>query len=59
MNCKYLIQWIEKEWVSFREDGYYEKQSEVKVCNFTDEELEKFCINKEEIKITFICIIEK
>lgn len=42
MKFKYLIQ--------YQEEG----KNRVKVNDFTDEELEDFCKNKEEIKVTFL-----
>lgn len=59
MKNKYLIQWR-----GLYEGEYWEEYSDsfrghslLKVGNFTDEELEKFCKNKYKIKVTFVCNI--
>ena len=53
---KYLIQYSESDWDD-NEGKYYITKPPV-VRNFTDEQLENFCKDKEKIKVTFLCKLE-
>ena len=55
---KYLIQYSEWEYDDDSEESYFKVMSPV-VRNFTDKQLEDFCKNKEKVKVTFLCKIEK
>ena len=55
---KYLIQYSKSHWEDGDEGYSYIKQPPV-VRNFTDQQLEDFCKNKEKVKVTFLCKIEK
>ena len=50
---KYLIQYSKSDW---NDDcgTYYITQSPV-VRNFTDQQLEDFCKDKERVNVTFLC----
>lgn len=57
MKNKYLIQWSKIKWDD--EEGEYHVKANPVVRNFTDEELEKFCKDKDKVKVTFLCNIKE
>lgn len=54
MKNKYLIQYTVMDCID--EDHF--KKNVVKVKDFTDKELENFCKGKDNVKVTFLCIVD-